>query len=215
MIDIKYKSWKNITIAIFDKIKDVKIEEDYTQETMLQKNIELLTILCDCSEEDIINLPLNEFNELIKKTEFLKELPKVNMNDYYEINGNVYEVHRNLREMLTSQYIDFQTLSKEKDKNLANILACFLIPKGKRYGEDYDVITVAEEIYNHFNIVDARSIMFFFTLLFQSLTKTILTYSIKQMKRATKSKEMEQQIKELEQNLMLAKNLVENGIGFF
>ena len=218
MIELKYKSWKEITIKVFDKIKEIKIENDYSQEKMLDKNVELLSVLCDCTEEDIINLPLTQFNELLKQTEFLKELPKVNMNDAYTINGTVYEVHRNLRDMKTSQYIDFQSLSKEKEKNFANILACFLIPKGKSYGEGYDVINVAEDIYNYFNIVDARSIMFFFTLQFHTLTRVMLTYSIKKMKRATKkskSKEMEAKIKELETNLTQVKDLLKNGIGFF
>ena len=167
MIELKYGSWKYITIEIYDKIRNLDVDIK-SEEEALDVNVKLLSILCDVDEETIINLPLTEFTILVGKTEFLKEMPKYTVEQYYEIGkGRVFEVQMNLREMTTAQFIDFQTLIKEQEKNTANILACFMLPKGKKYSEDYDVVEVAEYLYKNMNIATARSVMFFFILQYQ------------------------------------------------
>lgn len=219
MINLKYDKWDDITIEIYDKIKSIEISDNLNEEEMIDVNIKLLSILCDVDEETIINLPLTEFTILIGKTEFLKEMPKYEIEQYYEIGkGKVFEVQMNLRNLTTAQYIDFQTFIKDKDKNLKNILACFLLPKGKKYGEDYDVVDVAEYLYKNMSIAKARSIMFFFTLQYQSLTKVMLNYSIKTLKKEMKKEkdmEMKKQMETALQQMILAKSLIKNGIGSF
>lgn len=219
MINLKYDKWDDITIEIYDKIKNIEISDNLNEEEMIDVNIKLLSILCDVDEETIINLPLTEFTILIGKTEFLKEMPKYEIEQYYEIGkGKVFEVQMNLRNLTTAQYIDFQTFIKDKDKNLKNILACFLLPKGKKYGEDYDVVDVAEYLYKNMSIAKARSIMFFFTLQYQSLTKVMLNYSIKTLKKEMKKEkdmEMKKQMETALQQMILAKSLIKNGIGSF
>ena len=218
MIELKYGSWKDVTIEIYDKIRALETEI-VNQEQALDVNVKLLSILCDVDEETIINLPITEFTILIGKTEFLKEMPKYEIEQYYEVGkGKVFEVQMNLRNLTTAQYIDFQTFIKDKDKNLKNILACFLLPKGKKYGEDYDVVDVAEYLYKNMSIAKARSIMFFFTLQYQSLTKVMLNYSIKTLKKEMKKEkdmEMKKQMETALQQMILAKSLIKNGIGSF
>ena len=213
---LKYDNWKKITVEVYDKLKDLKTDIN-TEEEIIDDNVKVLSILCDCDENDILNLPLDKFKELIYKSEFLKNVPKVNLNDEYNINGVVYCVHRNLRTLTTAQYIDFQTLYKDKEVKLKNLLACFLIPKGRKYSEDYDVLEVADEIYKYMSIVDANSVMFFFTLQYQALTKVMLTSSIKEMKKMMKKEKNEMKKQLIEKNiqqLIHLKNLQSNGIGF-
>ena len=80
------------------------------------------------------------------------------------------------------------------------------------------------DIGDHLSIVDANSIMFFFVILYQSLTKVILTYLIKELKKMKKKnldKEMiekkEQAIEELRKaikELRKAMDLPPNGNGY-
>ena len=213
---LKFDNWKKITIEIYDKLKALKTDVN-TEEEIIEVNVQMLSILCDVDENDILNLGLDEFQELIYKSEFLKDIPKVNLNDEYNINGVVYCVHRNLRTLTTAQYIDFQTLYKDKEVKLKNLLACFLIPKGKKYGEDYDVLEVADEIYKHMSIVDANSVMFFFTLQYQVLIKVMLTSSIKYLKRMMKKEKNEMKRALIERNiqhLTQLKTLHKIGTGF-
>ena len=213
---LKFDNWKKITIEIYDKLKALKTDVN-TEEEIIEVNVQMLSILCDVDENEILNLGLNEFQELIYKSEFLKNIPKVNLNDEYEINGKVYVVHRNLRELTTAQYIDFQSLYKEKEMKFKNLLACFLIPKGKKYGEDYDVLEVADELYKYMSIVDANSVMFFFTLQYQALIKVMLTSSIKDLKRMKNKEKNETKRALIERNiqhLTQLKTLHKTGTGF-
>lgn len=216
MMDLKYKNWQQITIEIYDKIRDLDVDIK-SEEEALDVNVKLLSILCDVDEETIINLPLTEFTILVGKTDFLKEMPKYTVEQYYEIGkGRVFEVQMNLREMTTAQFIDFQTLIKNQEKNTANILACFMLPKGKKYAEDYDVIEVAEYLYKNMSIATARSVMFFFILQYQALQKVMLNYSIKELKKSLKrekNEEMKMKLEEALHQLMQVKHLISTGVG--
>lgn len=215
MIELKYKSWNDISINTFNKLKEIKINSNDSLE-LLDSNITLLSILCDVDEDTIASLTTSEFSTLLSQTTFLSTLPKVKIQDTYTINGNKYEVFLTLKDMSVAQYIDFQTFYKDQDKYFKELLACFLIPKGKKYGEDYDIQKVIDDIGNHLSIVDANSILFFFVLLFQSLTKATLTYSIRQMKKARKkmNKEEQEKIDMAIAEMKRAMTLVENGYGY-
>lgn len=215
MIELKYKSWKEISINTFNKLKKIRINSNDSLE-LLDSNIALLSILCDVDEDTIASLTTSEFSTLLSQTTFLSTLPKVKIQDTYTINGNKYEVFLSLKDMSVAQYIDFQTLYKDQDKYYKELLACFLIPKGKKYGEDYDIQKVIDDIGNHLSIVDANSILFFFVLLFQSLTKATLTYSIRQMKKARKkmNKEEQEKIDLAIAEMKRAMTLVGNGYGY-
>lgn len=178
MIRLKYKSWKDINVDTFEKLNKIKVDDEFSA------NIELLSILCDCSTEEIENLSTKEFNRLLRKTSFLLSMPKVFVKDVYKINGKKYTLLSKIADMNVSQYIDFQTYYK-KGNDTKNILSVLLIPKGKKYGQ-YNLDEVKEDIGKYLNIVDAYSICFFFTLLFQSLTKGIGIYSVFQMKKMMK-----------------------------
>lgn len=215
MIELKYKSWKEISINTFNKLKEIRINSNDSLE-LLDSNITLLSILCDVDEDTIADLTTSEFSTLLSQTAFLKDMPKVKIQEYYKINGKEYQVFLSMKNMTVSQYIDFQTFYKEQDKYFKELLACFIIPKGKKYGEDYDVQEVIDDIGNYLSIVDANSILFFFVLLYQSLTKAMLTYSIQQMKKAKRkmNKEEKEKIDLAIEEVKRVKNLVGNGYGY-
>lgn len=214
-MDLKYKSWKDITIEVYDKLRNLKTEVNDEEQT-LELNVKLLSILCDVDEDTVGDLPLTEFSELIAKTEFLKDMPKYTIETKYKIGDREFDVQTNLRTLTTAQFIDFQTMVKEPDKNLSNLLACFMLPKGKKYGEDYDIIEVAEFLKKNMSIATARSVMFFFTLEYQALQKTILRYSIKDLKKQMKKEKNEETKKKLEeaiQQMIRLNNLMVVGDG--
>ncbi len=71
--------------------------------------------------------------------------------------------------MTASQYIDFQNFYKQYDDFMPNLAACFLLPNGKKYGEDYDPIDEAEFLNTHLTIDIFSDIMFFFCKLIASI----------------------------------------------
>lgn len=212
-MELKYKKWDDISVELFDKIKEVLNKKGIED---IDKNISIVSILSEKDEDEISNLPITEFSKLVEQTAFLNEMPKVKIKDNYIINGKKYNVFMNLKKMTTAQYIDFQTLQKNYYKNLKYLLAVFLIPDGKEYG-DYDIDEVADELYRHLSISDAESIMFFFVMSYRALMQGMLTYSISQMKkemRKTKNKILKIKIGRTILHLIQMKNLVKNGGGY-
>ena len=209
---LKYNNWQSISIKKFDEIRKSLIRNKNNE---LESNLALLSSLCDVPIDEIEDLPLNEFSKLVKQTEFLKEMPKVEIKDNYVINGKKYVLCANVSKMTTAQYIDYQTLVKNADKNVKELLSVFLIPKGKKYGE-YDLEEVMSDIYNYFPIADARAVSFFFTLVLQSLTKATLISLERRTKKElkkTKTKEEKEKIEMLLETIRLSKDSIPNGIG--
>lgn len=219
-MELKYKNWKEISINTFKKLQDVisdiPVTDDETLNT-INSNIAMLSVLCDVDEDTIASLNTSEFVKLVNDSNFLSDMPKVKITDTYVINGKVYKVFLSLKNMSVAQYIDFQTFYKDYDKYTRELLACFLIPEGKRYGEDYDIAEVITDIGEHLSIVDANSILFFFVILYQSLTKTTLNCSIRDMKKMMRKEKNKEQRMKMEQAIMelkKARDLVTNGNGF-
>lgn len=219
-MELKYKNWKDININTFKKLqvalKDVIITDDATLNN-INSNIAMLSVLCDVDEDTIASLSTSEFVKLVNDSNFLSDMPKVKITDKYIINGNEYEVFLSLKNMSVAQYIDFQTFYKEQDKYYRELLACFLIPKGMKYGDGYDMDKVVADIGEHLSIVDANSILFFFVILYQSLTRVTLNCSIRDMKKMMKKEKNKEQRMKMEQAIMelkKARDLVVNGNGF-
>lgn len=216
-MELKYKNWNEISINTFNELKNIDYNKEEGILGELEANIELLSILCDVEDEVISNLSTTEFHNLLRQTEFLKEMPKVKVQDTYIINGTKYKVFLSLKQMSVAQYVDFQTYFKDQQKYFRELLSVFLIPKGMKYGEGYNIDDTINDIGEYLSIVDANSILFFFAILFQSLTKVILNSSIKEMKKLKKKMTNKEEIEKLEtviKELERAKVLAKSGIGY-
>lgn len=218
-MELKYKNWKEISVNTFKKLQANINNAEEDGDNMLNnlnKEIAMLAVLCDVDEDAIANLTQNEFSKLLTQTNFLADMPKVKVTDKYRINGADYQVFLSLKQMTVSQYIDFQTFYADTEKYFCELLACFLIPKGKKYGEGYDIDVVVKDIGEHLSIVDANSILFFFALLYRSLTKAMLSYSVRQMKklmRKTKDKAEKTKLQTAIAEMEKAMSLLTNGDG--
>lgn len=213
---LKYKSWNDITVDVFDRIKKIN-PNVYDDFDVLNANVELISILCDVDEDVISNLTCKEFTKLLNETAWVNDVPKVEIKDKYTINGKKYRLFLELKQMSMSQYIDFRQLSKDIEKNFKQLLACFLIPEPfKKYGDGYDVVDVINDV-GKMSLCDAKSIMVFFSLQFQSLTKAMLTYSMRQMKKTKKAMKTQEEREKIDMAMAELKrtmNLVESGDGF-
>lgn len=213
---LKYDSWDKISINIFQQLRQRVDEVEITGDKdidAINQNVVLLSVLCDVDEDTIATLDLSEVGKLLKATDFLKEIPKVDIKDNYIVNGKEYEVFRDIQNMTMAQYIDFQTLYKDGvEKHAKELVACFLLPKGKKYGE-YNIVEVVNEIGEYLPIADAHSIMFFFVIAFRSLTKVMLTSLTKKMKKMMKQEKdreqankMKMAINQIEKSMSLLQN---------
>lgn len=95
--------------------------------------------------EDVLNLPLKDFNEKCKELQFLqKEIPNdLHVKDI-KVNGREYYFDGLLGKITTAQYIDFQNYQKNNDEQKS--FSVFIIPKGHKYNDGYDMDQVFKDI---------------------------------------------------------------------
>lgn len=216
MIELKYKNWKDITINVYQKLQNLNLNGSSDIIDEIDDNVKILSILCDVDEDTIADLEINDYKRLVSQCAFLNEMPKVQIKDEYWINDKLYQVQYGVQNMTMAQYIDYQTYLKDSSKYTKEIVSCFVIPKGKKYGEDYDLTETIEDIGNYFSIVDALSVCFFFTMLFRSLTKATLGCLVKKMKRGKRkmNKEQQVQVQRAIDELNKVIHLVKSGDGY-
>lgn len=146
-------------------------------------NLELISLLAGKPAED---LSLEELKDWINEIKFLEEPYKPKeIKSEYNIQNKIYKPVVSLKNIKAGQFIDFQTFIKDPEKNIANIAACFLLEKGKTYG-DNDPLEEAEFFDKYLKITDYKDIFNFFTIAWKSYTKAIQASLEKEMKKTLK-----------------------------
>ena len=143
-------------------------------------NLELISLLSGKPAED---LSLEELKDWINEIKFLEEPYKPKeIKSEYNIQNKIYKPVVSLKNIKAGQFIDFQTFIKDPEKNIANIAACFLLEKGKTYG-DNDPLEEAEFFDKYLKITDYKDIFNFFTVAWKSYTNSIQASLEKEMKK--------------------------------
>lgn len=137
--------------------------------------------------EDVLDLPLKDFNEKCKELQFLqKEIPNdLHVKDI-KVNGREYYFDGLLGKITTAQYIDFQNYQKNNDEQKS--FSVFIIPKGHKYNDGYDMDQVFKDILD-MPVPILFSASFFFSRQFELFIRIFRRYSIKQMKKLGLPKE--------------------------
>lgn len=198
-------SWDGVSISKWKKLMELgKGAENMRSEEF---NIEVLSIMTGMSVEEIENLPLVTVQSLLSSISFINQPPtpdKSRIKRSYTINGKKYVVFKNLKEITTAQYIDFQSYSKDMDKNISEILAIFLIPEGHKYNEGYDIDETINDIEDNdtLGIGAVLGLMSFFGKLFLRSIQNSLAYSKKAVKKMTQTTTLTKtEMEELDKNL--------------
>lgn len=203
------KSWKELPIGKWLEIRN--IQDDPAIEGQYTMTVAILSILSDIPEEELYDMKVNEFSALTGQMGFLLEpMTKVAVCDKYKIGGYELILVKDLKELTASQFIDYQTFIKDVGKYIVELLSIFLIPKGKKYCKDYDIVDVQKAIRDNLSIADAEAISAFFLLSFKLLYKSMqicLTKRLKKAKRKMKTEEATQ----IEEAIA---NLEKSGAGF-
>lgn len=155
-------TYYDLTIDKYIQIREVfeNIEDE------LDTQVAVLSIINECTEDELLDLPLAEYHKKVADLAFLSEpfVPRPNCPKSITIDKEVYEAVRDIKKFTAGEYIDYNSLIKSEDfySVLPNILACFFIPKGKDYGKGYDIMEVAEKIRYNVSIGLAMDVCFFF-----------------------------------------------------
>lgn len=209
-------SYKTLTLGKFMELQKI----DWASMEEIDVQVKMLSILSDMDEDDILKLPLDEYSKMVNKTVFLSKQPEINKNipDKIKINDKIYVLVKDVKKMTAGQYIDYQQYLAANDFNfyLPYILSCFIIPKGKTYG-DYDVDEVVDVLKNNISVEEALSISGFFMKKFRTSIKAILFYldwKIKKMMRKTKDETVKTKLMTARKAIVSLKDLMKDGDGY-
>lgn len=176
-------TWKDINIKTFKKIN--KIIKD-TNLTDVEKEISLISILFNIDEDELYDMDLHTLKTYSTQIAFIEEFnpdygkcPKIERIGDIEIS-----VDYNLSHFTVAQYIDFMANIQSKEADIARLLACILIPKGKKYNTDYDLEAFINQIEINLNIYDAESMLFFYII--ESLRLLKCSHKVLMMKALAK-----------------------------
>ena len=181
----------------------------------LTKQVKTLSILTDKSEDDILDLPILEYQGMAKEAKFLEasfSIPK----DAGRI-GRTYNLGKwkltpvsEIGKMSTAQYVDFQHLCDDPLHHLPELVSVFLIPEGHKYNTGYDIIELQDDIRNTLCVADASPLHAIFLRKFNASIKGILLYSKLQVKMIRDKSEREEMMVRIRQAEM---SLAESGDG--
>lgn len=201
-------NYNDLTVGKYQEIRVLlngEVVDEYST------NIQLVSILSDMTEDEVLSLELTQYKALNQKLSFLlQEPPKRMIANVYKIGGYELETMLAIDKMSVAQYVDYQTFVKDTDKFLVEMLSIFLIPKGHKYNDGYDIIEVQKAIRDNLSIVDAMSLSAFFLLWSQSLMKATLTSLTKKAKKMKKKMKNPMEIQKMEEAIA---NLENAGVG--
>ena len=212
MEDIKIiQSYRELPLGDYQDIlalcKDKSLEE-------LDRQVKILSILTKVDEDTLLNLPIQEFKVLTSRMGFLeKDLPTkvTRLEKSYKIGKFELVPVTDMRKVITAQYIDFQSFHQAGfEEHFVEILSCLLVPKGKKYNQDYDIIEVQDAIRRNLNVHDAASLYAFFIFSCRESIKDMLTFSLQETQKI-KDKEKREKIQgQIKDQIHL---LVTSGVG--
>lgn len=191
-------------------IKILALAQDENASDM-DTQVRVLAILTDLSESEILNLPIATFKELVMQSMFLATpapTTEASVCDVYEIGGFELIPCKRLEKITTAQYIDFQAYSKEGMPFLPEMLSCFLVPRGKKYNDGYDIVEVQKAVRECIVVSEALKMAAFFLSRYLKLMRSSLTYSERILKRTKKN---EARRTELEKEITRCKAILQRG----
>lgn len=210
---LKYNSPGDLPLAKY--LKTLEIFNDASLSD-LDKNIEILAIYADTTVDSILKLRPDVVEEyFVEMSNSISSYKSSNSKrpKKIKINDQVYTINYNIGKLNMAQYIDFQQIIVKKNylENLPALLSIFIIPKGHKYNDDYDIIELRSILENNITLDEALSIIFFSKMKSISLIKLKLLYyrsMLKIMRWTTKDKQTKEMLRMTENQLsMLESNL--------
>lgn len=200
-------SWRNVSINEYFSLKE-KLDDESLQP--YEKEIIKMAFITGKSEEEILNLNINEFKKLQETGSWMNEFNLNTKPNFKSItlNGKKYNIDTNLQNFTVAQYIDFQTFYpkfKENHKFIGNVLACFIIPDKHKYNEGYDIQELISEIMENLDIMTSQEILYFFQWQSLILTRVLANYCnlmIKRIKNKKTRQTLDEEWNKVKQNIL-------------
>ena len=176
-----------ITIEKHKQIQ--RLLKENNVEDMQAVQAEWLAIYADTDVDSIMNYPVTKYHKLLERfyndyfTDFSKAEPAIK--DKYTAGDMVLIPMLDFTQITVAQMMDFSVLSTDPIENIEKLLAIFLIPKGKKYNDGYDLMEVQKAILKMpFN--ELSPLLAFFLKWFQGCRNHIQISCLEEVRKQTK-----------------------------
>lgn len=198
-MELKYKSWEDITIPIYEEFIRISKREGDSEAEAYDREMDMLAVLCDADRESLGKMLINEYSELARQAHFFRKLPEYKVGRAIKIKGVKYRIHTDMDSWTLAQFTEWQCLRANEDVDMAKLLACILIPEGyERYADGYDVAVVVSDITDALPYYKAHSILGFFSTAQQITAVGMLRSTAKRLRKMARKESDERQRAEME-----------------
>lgn len=203
-------NYHDLMIGDYQDIASISGDESLEE---IDRQVKIMTILTGIDEDTLLHLPIYEYKCLAAKMAFLETAPEkvARPANSYRIGDFELIPVMDIRKIITAQYIDFQTFHKAGfNEHFVEILSCLLIPKGKNYNQDYDILEVQDAIRSSMSVYDAVSLYAFFIVSCSNSIKDMLTSLLQEVEKIQDRREREEKTMQIK---TLLKDLETSGVG--
>lgn len=167
--------WDNISVGEFVEIRAILADESRNAE---DKQIAIAALLQGISEDELLNMPLDEAREAFALANSLDSPPKRSrIRQLYRVGAWTLRATE-AKDMTVAQWVDFQTFGRDMEKNIVEILSVALVPDKKTYNTGYDIEALKRDIRNKMMLPDALAVCFFFQRKWLKSMQRSLTYLV-------------------------------------
>ncbi len=178
----------NMTITIPQNYNEITIEQMVKWNKAVEDNhtsileYQMVSILCNVSFIDVLNIPHKEFKEIVGELVKLFESEPV-LIDRFELNGITYGFIPNFDNLTTAEYIDLDTYA---ETDILRFMAVIYRPIVSKFGKLYNIEDYNGTEENYLKMAHAPAMAFlgakvFFWNLSKELLKHLPTFLAEEM----------------------------------
>ena len=177
----------------------------------LDRQVRIISILSSIPEKDILSLPIDDYKQMVAKSRFIEQ-PSPEQHTYlaksYKVGPFDLVPVTNVAKVTTAQYIDFVEFQKaDVDLYIVEIMSTLMVPRGKKYAQDYELSEVQDAIRRDLSTADMLTLYAFFLVSLSASASGILSSS-KRLAKGIKDKEKREAVM---RRIRTASN--QNGVG--
>lgn len=175
MEDMK-TSYDTVTLGEYGRILSLFSEQGMDE---LERQVAVVAVLTGKTEDEVGDAPYTDYARWSRRLAFLSQEPASEGKPERHYRCGEYDLIpvTDAGAITTAQYIDYQGWLKKDRTNVAALLSCLLVPKGRTYGSGYDIAQVQQAIADHMTVTQAYSLLAFFLTSLKRSIKSSLFFS--------------------------------------
>lgn len=180
-------NYNSLTVGKYEALLRARAEHEGDTNEL---NLHVLSILSDMTVDQLLDLKVPEFRAMMDRAGFLCTAPRPSeVARQYRFGDLTLVPVTDIRKMTAAQYIDFQNFSNAGEGRQAELLSCFLVPKGMKYNDGYDILEVQQAIRDFMPVTAALGLLAFFLRRLHRSTISTLRSSVKKMPKNPQTEE--------------------------